>query len=82
MIKLIELLKEDWFDDYLVYEKKVFDALRKRFKINPRIEDDLSTVFGKKIEIGYDNNAPPEETAYAMIPQGKTFNLLRWGNAE
>ena len=82
MIKLIELLKEDWFDDYLAYEQKVFDALRKRFKINQRIEDDLSTVFGNKIEIGYDNNAPPEEIAYAMIPQGQTFNVTRWGNSE
>ena len=40
---LAEVLKEDWFDDYLAYEQKVFDELSKRFKINRRIQMDLST---------------------------------------
>jgi len=74
-------INEDWFDDYLVYEKKVFDELKKRFKINQRIEDDLSAAFGIKLEKGFKKNIPAKKLAFALVPRGKAFNITRWGNA-
>ena len=74
-------INEDWFDDYLVYEKKVFDELKKRFKINQRIEDDLSAAFGIKLEKGFKKKIPAKKIAFAMVPSGKTFKMTRWGSA-
>ena len=78
---LAEVLKEDWFDDYLAYEQKVFDELSKRFKINRRIQMDLSTDFGAKLEKGFKKNIPANKLALALVPRGKVFRLTRWGNA-
>ena len=70
-------VNEDWFDDYLAYEQKVFDELSKRFKINRRIQMDLSTVFGSKLEKGFKKNIPAKKLALALVPRGKTFTLTR-----
>lgn len=78
---LAEVLKEDWFDDYLSYEEKVFDELRKRFKINSRIEDNLSTFFGKKLEKGFKKNISAKKLSFVIVPKGKTFNVIQWENA-
>ena len=74
-------VNEDWFDDYLAYEKKVFDELSKRFKINRRMQMDLSTAFGIKLEKGYKKDIPSKKLAFALVPKGKTLNITRCGNA-
>mgnify|MGYP003658998946 CR=1 FL=1 len=77
----VKILKEDWFDDYMKYANDVIDELRKRFKINTRVQDDLITSFGEKIEKGYKKNIAPKKLAYVIIPRGHTFKLHRYGNA-
>jgi hypothetical protein len=74
-------LKEDWFDDYMKYTNDVIDELRKRFKINTRVQNDLISFFGGKIEKGFKKNISPKKLAYVIIPRGHTFKLHRFGNA-
>jgi hypothetical protein len=74
-----QFLNEDWFDEYLAYEKKVFAELRKRLDINPRDEDDLATSFGAQLEKGWKKNTNPKKLAFQLIPRGQTYKLTRWG---
>jgi len=82
MIKLTdivnEILKEDWFDEYLEFVEKVFDELKTRFNIRPGDRDDIETVFGVALEKGWKNKWTPKKTALAMVPAGQTFKLHRW----
>lgn len=71
-------INEDWFDEYLAYEEKVFAELAKRFAIGPGIRSDLATVFGRKLEKGYKKNTDPKKLAFQLIPRGQTFKLNRW----
>ena len=74
-----QFLNEDWFDEYLAYEEKVFAELRKRLDIPPRDEDDLATSFGRKLEKGWKKNIDPKKLALQLIPRGRTYKLTRWG---
>ena len=73
-----QFLNEDWFDEYLAYEEKVFAELAKRFAIGPGIRSDLATVFGRKLEKGWKKNINPKKLAFQLIPRGQTFKLNRW----
>jgi hypothetical protein len=73
-------INEDWFDEYLKYEAKVFAELRKRFNINQQDEDGLSSFFGKKLETGWKKNTDPKKLAFLLIPKGKKYTLTHWGN--
>ena len=73
-----QFIKEDWFDEYLAYEEKVFAELRKRLDIPPRDEDGLSTSFGGQLEKGWKKNTNPKKLALELIPRGQTYKLTRW----
>ena len=71
---------EDWFDDYLEYEDKVFNALSKRFDILQSQKDQLAIFFGKKLERGYKKNIDPNKLALQIVPRGKKISITKWGN--
>tara|TARA_Y100000310_G_C19975663_1_gene487465 strand:- start:92 stop:337 length:246 start_codon:yes stop_codon:yes gene_type:complete len=77
MIKLINILKEDWYDDYINYAYSIIEELRKRFNINSSQQEDLIDYFGDDIERGYKKNLDPSQVALEMVPQDRSITLWK-----